>query len=101
MNYKYTRRPDLVLVDGILPIRCWTGPQKTIKKGESHFPSIAAASVLAKEARDELIKRLAKNFPYYGLENHVGYGTKQHRSALLQLGPTSLHRLSFLKNIIG
>ena len=91
--------PDLILVDGILPIRLWRGKQKTQVKGESHFPSIAAASVLAKEARDELIKRLAKKFRLYGLEQNKGYGTEIHRTNLIKAGSTQLHRKSFLSKL--
>ena len=83
----------MVLVDGSLPLRLWDGPQETVIHGESHSPEIAAASVLAKEARDALIKRLAKNFPGYGLEKNVGYGTKMLRDSLIKLGPTNLHRI--------
>ena len=90
---------ELILVDGVLPIRAWKGQQKTQIKGESHFPSIAAASVLAKETRDELIIRLAKKYSMYGLDKNKGYGTEIHRKSLLREGPTSLHRNSFLYKI--
>tara|TARA_Y100001968_G_scaffold275959_1_gene269988 strand:- start:68 stop:661 length:594 start_codon:yes stop_codon:yes gene_type:complete len=96
---KFSTPPDLILVDGILPIRLWPGKQKTQVRGESHFPSIAAASVLAKEARDELIKRLASKYFIYELEKNKGYGTKMHRSKLLKAGPTKLHRKSFLSKL--
>ena len=89
-------RPELVLVDGNLPLRLWTGPQLTVVRGDSRSAAIAAASVIAKEARDGLIRRLAARCPGYGLEKHVGYGTAQHREALLASGPTALHRRSFL-----
>jgi ribonuclease HII len=62
--------------------------------------AIAAASVLAKECRDGLIRRLALSLPGYGLERHAGYGTAQHRQALLALGPTPLHRRSFLGKLL-
>jgi ribonuclease HII len=88
--------PELVLVDGSLPLRGWSGAQSTLVAGDSRCAAIAAASVLAKEERDALVRRLALRFPGYGLERHAGYGTLQHRSALERLGPTPLHRLSFL-----
>ncbi len=88
--------PALVLVDGVLPLRGWPGPQLTLPQGDSRCAAIAAASVLAKEERDDLLRRLALRFPGYGLERHAGYGTAQHREALGRLGPTPLHRLSFL-----
>ena len=96
---KFSSPPDLILVDGILPIRPWSGKQKTQVRGESHFPSIAAASVLAKEARDELIKRLAPTYSLYGLEKNKGYGTEIHRKNLIKTGPTKLHRKSFLSRL--
>ena len=96
---KFSSPPDLLLVDGILPIRLWPRKQKTQVRGESHFPSIAAASVLAKEARDELIKRLANTYSLYGLEKNKGYGTENHRNKLKEAGATRLHRMSFLSRI--
>tara|TARA_B100001996_G_scaffold93423_1_gene69750 strand:+ start:243 stop:830 length:588 start_codon:yes stop_codon:yes gene_type:complete len=96
---KFSSTPDLILVDGILPIRLWEGQQQTQVRGESHFPSIAAASVLAKEARDELIKRLANKYSCYGLEKNKGYGTEIHRKNLIKIGSCRLHRKSFLSNL--
>ncbi len=91
---------DLVLVDGVLPLRCWGGHQRTVVRGDAHCLEIAAASVLAKQARDALIARLAEVHPGYGLERHAGYGTALHRQALLQHGPTPLHRRSFLSRVL-
>jgi ribonuclease HII len=91
--------PQLVLVDGVLPLRLWPGPQRTVVRGDSQCLEIAAASVLAKQARDGLIQRLACRHGGYGLERHAGYGTAQHRAALLELGPTVLHRRSFLRKV--
>ncbi|MEB3256640.1 MAG: ribonuclease HII [Synechococcaceae cyanobacterium] len=88
--------PALVIVDGVLPLRGWQGPQITLPKGDSRCAAIAAASVLAKQERDALLCRLALRFPGYGLERHAGYATAFHRSALARLGPSPLHRLSFL-----
>ena len=96
---KFSSPPDLILVDGILPIRLWQGKQKTQVRGESHFASIAAASVLAKETRDELIKRLARKYNCYGLEKNKGYGTEIHRTNLIKEGATKLHRKSFLSRL--
>ena len=96
---KFPSPPELILVDGILPIRLWQGKQKTQVRGESHFTSIAAASVLAKEARDDLIKRLSKKYAHYGLEQNKGYGTETHRAQLIKSGVTKLHRKSFLSKI--
>ena len=96
---KFSSPPDLILVDGILPIRFWPGKQKTQVRGESHFASIAAASVLAKESRDELIKRLARKYNCYGLEKNKGYGTEIHRTNLIKEGATKLHRKSFISRL--
>ena len=96
---KFPSPPGLILVDGILPIRLWPGEQKTQVRGESHFASIAAASVLAKETRDELIKRLALKFNIYGLDKNKGYGTEIHRTSLIKSGPSKLHRKSFISRL--
>ena len=96
---KFLSPPELILVDGILPLRLWPGKQKTQVQGESHFASIAAASVLAKETRDELIKRLALTYSLHGLEKNKGYGTEIHRTNLIKAGATRLHRKSFLSRL--
>jgi ribonuclease HII len=70
-------------------------PQRGIIKGDCQSVSIAAASILAKVARDRLVLQLAKEYPGYELEKNKGYGTARHLRALRQLGPTPLHRLSF------
>lgn len=90
-----------VVVDGVLPIRSWPGPQCTLVGGDRLCAAIAAASVLAKVERDALIRRLAPRFPCYGLERHAGYGTAQHRRALQELGPTALHRRSFMRRTLA
>jgi ribonuclease HII len=64
--------------------------------GESKFPEIAAASILAKVYRDALMRTLAREFPQYGFERHVGYGTKAHRAAIERFGITPVHRTSFI-----
>ena len=73
--------------------------QKAIIGGDSLVPAIAAASILAKVWRDTLMLRLAPRFPLYDLGKHKGYGTKAHTDAIIKNGPTSLHRVSFLKEI--
>ncbi|MEB3301619.1 MAG: ribonuclease HII [Cyanobacteriota bacterium] len=90
----------LVVVDGVLPLRSWQGPQQTLVGGDRLCAAISAASVLAKEERDALIRRLALRFPGYGLERHAGYGTAQHRLALQERGPTLLHRRTFLRHTL-
>ena len=97
---KVNQQYEMVLVDGILPIRNWKGNQRTVVKGDSIYACISAASVLAKVKRDALITRLAMRFPQYELERNVGYGTDYHRKALIRIGSSSLHRKSFLNKII-
>lgn len=71
--------------------------QETIIKGDEKVPEISLASIYAKEFRDDLMKELAREFPLYHFENHVGYGTRAHYEALKLYGPTRLHRMTFLK----
>jgi ribonuclease HII len=93
--------PALLLVDGVLPLRLWDGPQQTVVRGDSRHLEIAAASVLAKQARDALLTRMAVRYPGYGLERHAGYGTALHRQAILDRGITPLHRRSFLRKVLS
>ena len=90
-----TLRPQHILVDG----NRWTPyrdiPAHTIVHGDATFMSIAAASILAKTHRDELMTRLAQDCPGYGWEKNMGYPTAQHRAALLALGTTPHHRKTF------
>ena len=87
-------QPDYVLLDFIkLP---WLKlPHQAFAKGETLSASVAAASILAKEARDIEMERLALEFPEYGFDNHKGYGTAAHMEALKKYGPCKLHRMSF------
>ena len=73
-----------------------------IKGGDSISPSIAAASIVAKQKRDQEMKRLDKDFPGYGWSKNMGYGTKEHSVALKKLGPTQEHRHTYkpIKNIL-
>lgn len=86
--------PDHLLVDYIVlpnnPL-----PQTRLVKGDARSLSIAAASILAKTHRDALMIRESENFPQFGFEKNMGYGTAYHRQAIQDFGPTSLHRLSF------
>lgn len=88
-----TSKPNYVLVDAMtLPISI---PQDSIIKGDAKSLAIAAASILAKTARDDYMDQLDKEFPMYGFAQHAGYGTKQHLKALEVFGPTIHHRKSF------
>ena len=87
-------KPDYVLLDYIkLP---WLKvPHQAFAKGESISASVAAASILAKEARDIFMENLEEEYPGYGFGKHKGYGTKAHVEALKSLGPCDVHRKSF------
>ena len=70
-------------------------PQTSLPQGDARVLSIAAASVIAKVTRDQWMVSLEEAYPGYGFARHKGYGTSQHRSALLRLGPSPVHRRSF------
>ena len=74
-------------------------PCEYIIKGDARSMSVAAASILAKVARDRLMLSYAKEFPQYMFEKHKGYGTKVHMDAIREFGPCAIHRPSFLKKI--
>jgi ribonuclease HII len=86
--------PEFVLVDALtlpeVPI-----PQRAIVKGDALSVSIAAASVLAKVARDAMMRECDRRHPGYGLARNMGYGSEGHREALRRLGPSAIHRRSF------
>ena len=85
---------DFLLVDA-LELKGIQLPQKGIIKGDAVSASIAAASVVAKVYRDNLMKDFARKYPEYGFERHAGYGTKAHFEAIRRHGATSIHRKSF------
>lgn len=87
--------PDHCLIDGNQRVPRLTIPQTTVVKGDQNSPLIAAASVVAKVWRDQLLTELAAEYPGYDLASNKGYGTPKHRAALAEQGPTSLHRRSF------
>ena len=76
-------------------------PVMTVVKGDSRSANIAAASILAKVTRDDLMEALAEEYPQYGFEIHKGYGTKAHYEALRTYGPSPIHRMTFLKKFYG
>ncbi len=88
-------QPDYLLIDGNLVPRGLTLPAEAVVKGDGKSMSIAAASILAKEARDRIMVDLAQQFPGYGWEKNAGYPTQNHREALVKIGVTPHHRLSF------
>lgn len=93
-------RPELALIDGNRA-GDFGLPVKTVVKGDSLSANIAAASVLAKVSRDDVMVELAGKYPEYGFDIHKGYGTKAHYAALREFGPCPIHRRSFLKKFYG
>ncbi|MEA3441659.1 MAG: ribonuclease HII [Chloroflexota bacterium] len=86
--------PEYLLIDYVeLPER--PIPQKALVKGDARSLSIAAASILAKTARDTCLRDLARVYPGYGFASNKGYGTEAHREALARLGPCKVHRRKF------
>ncbi len=92
--------PDYMLIDAEkvdLPL-----PQRAIIKGDANSQSIAAASIIAKVTRDRLCEGLwEEQYPEYGIKVHKGYATKLHREQLVSLGPTPMHRRSFIGKIMA
>lgn len=93
-------RPELALVDGNRA-GDFGVKVETVVKGDSRSASIAAASILAKVTRDDLMLEIAKEHPQYGFDIHKGYGTKAHYAALREYGPSPIHRMTFLKKFYG
>ena len=93
-------KPELVLIDGNRE-KDFGIPVKTVVKGDSLSANIAAASILAKVSRDDVMLEMAREYPQYGFEIHKGYGTKAHYDALRQFGPSPIHRQTFLKKFYG
>lgn len=87
--------PDITLVDGHQPISGYEKAQVTLVGGDDLAYAVAAASILAKEARDTEMIKASEIFPAYGFDTHVGYGTKKHLEALQSHGVTPLHRKTF------
>lgn len=92
---KLSVKPESLLIDGNRFVQYKNLPHHCMIKGDGRLASIAAASVLAKCYRDEMMERLAKDYPVYGWEKNKGYPTKQHRSAIEENGICPLHRRSF------
>jgi len=88
-------RPDHLLIDGNRFKTTLSIPYDCIVKGDGKFASIAAASILAKVYRDELMEKMAMQYPGYGWERNAGYPTKAHRNGIIKLGLTPIHRKSF------
>ena len=95
-----TVKPDILLIDGNRE-KDFGVPVETVVQGDSRSASIAAASILAKVTRDDMMLEIANQYPQYGFEIHKGYGTKAHYAALTDCGPCPIHRMSFLKKFYG
>ena len=93
-------KADFALIDGNRE-KDFGLPVKTVVKGDSLSANIAAASVLAKVSRDNIMVELAEKYPQYGFDIHKGYGTKAHYEALREYGHCDIHRMSFLKKFYG
>lgn len=91
-----SQKPDIALIDGNIA-RDFQIPAKAIIGGDAKSPSIAAASILAKVARDRDCIELDLQYPQYGIAKHKGYGTKQHMDALRAYGPSPIHRKQFIR----
>jgi ribonuclease HII len=88
-------RPQLIIVDGNRFIPYKKTPYETIVKGDGKYQSIAAASILAKTHRDEIMRNLHEQYPHFGWDRNKGYPTKEHRLGIEKHGPTEWHRMTF------
>lgn len=93
-------QPDYALIDGNRTPTNIKVPCETIIGGDAKSCSIAAASILAKVSRDRLMEEYDKKYPEYEFTKHKGYGTKLHTELIKQYGPSRIHRMSFLGNIL-
>lgn len=92
---------DFALIDGNQVPKGIEIPCQTVVKGDAKSASIAAASILAKVTRDRLLLEYDKEYPQYNFKKHKGYGTKEHTELILKYGPSPIHRISFLKKLLG
>ena len=88
-------RPQALIIDGNRFTRYQDLPHTTIVKGDGNYLAIAAASVLAKTYRDDYMKELHTQYPYYGWDHNAGYPTKEHRQGIAEHGPSPYHRMTF------
>ena len=90
--------PDFLLVDAeVIDLNI---NQESVIKGDDKSHTIACASIIAKVYRDNLCQDWDKEYPGYNIKQHKGYGTKEHRENIKNIGPSKIHRISFLKNIL-
>ena len=93
--------PETLIIDGNRHIPDMPIPQITVVKGDSICKNIAAAGILAKVARDELMGQIHDRFPLYGFDRHKGYGTPEHIIALREHGPCEEHRGKFIEKVVA
>lgn len=93
------QRPDLLLIDAVT-LSDISMKQVAIIKGDARSISIAAASILAKVTRDRMMEVYDEMYPEYGFASNKGYGSAEHINAIKQIGPTEIHRKSFIKNFV-
>ncbi len=92
--------PDYILVDGNFTIPYVKIPQTSIIKGDGKSMSIGAASIIAKVTRDKMMVKYSKEYPHYGFESNVGYGSAKHIEAIKKYGLSPIHRKSFTGNFV-
>ncbi len=95
------QKADFALIDGNRVPKGIKIPCQTVIKGDAKSQSIAAASILAKVSRDRLLLEYDKQYPEYNFKKHKGYGTKEHTDLILKHGVCPIHRMSFLKKLLG
>lgn len=93
-------RPEHLIIDGDKFDGYQNIPHQCVIKGDANYYSIAAASILAKVERDNYMTELSKQFPIYKWDTNKGYGTADHREALLKYGPCEHHRKTFISNYV-
>ena len=93
-------KPDLIMVDALTGIDTLGIPYQSIIKGDAKCYSISAASIIAKDTRDRIMREWDKVYPEYGFAAHKGYGTAKHIAALKEYGPCEIHRRSFIKHFV-
>jgi ribonuclease HII len=101
LSIKDLKIAEHALIDGDKFYKSYHIPHTCVVKGDGKYTNIAAASILAKVYRDEMMQQLHKEYPIYGWDSNMGYGTQKHRDAILEHGITPYHRMSFLKKLLG
>lgn len=96
---KTKKKPDFVFLDGSLSLMGKI-PHKVVIKGDEKIPVVSAASIIAKVRRDRYMIKMAKKFPRYNFEVHKGYGTRKHIQLIRALGPSPLHRSTFIRSFV-